>query len=158
MKPFLRTFLPRALTAILGLFFAILAAEIGLRVTHFEFQLYPSQIQFGYPDPITMQRLYEPDKDLFWVAHDYAAHVRAQAGQKPSLVFMGCSCTQFGVYDRFVAENLQTQCPQDHLTFVNVGVGGWTSYQGLQQLKRDVLPMQPRIITIYYGWNDHWCT
>ena len=22
---------------------------------------------------------------------------------------------------------------------------------------RDVVPMQPRVITIYYGWNDHWC-
>ena len=21
---------------------------------------------------------------------------------------------------------------------------------------RDVLPMRPRIVTIYYGWNDHW--
>jgi lysophospholipase L1-like esterase len=28
--------------------------------------------------------------------------------------------------------------------------------QGSWQLDRDVLPMHPHIVTIYYGWNDHW--
>jgi lysophospholipase L1-like esterase len=158
MKLNLHTLAPRILTVVLGLLLAAGTAEIGLRLIRFEFQLYPAQIQFGYPDPVTMQRLYQPDKDLFWVPHDYGARVTANAGQRPSLVFMGCSCTQFGVYDRFVAENLRAQCPSNQLTFVNMGIGGWTTYQGLQQLKRDVLPMQPHIITIYYGWNDHWCT
>ena len=158
MKLFISALAKRLLTALLGLLLATGTAELALRLIHFEFQLYPAQIQFGYPDPVTMQRLYQPDKDLFWVTHDYANRVAANAGQHPSLVFMGCSCTQFGVYDRFVAEHLRAQCPQDKLTFVNMGIGGWTSYQGLQQLRRDVLPMHPRIITIYYGWNDHWCT
>lgn len=158
MKLFLKTMAPRILTILLGLALATGTAEIILHLLRFEFQLYPAQIQFGYPDPVTMQRLYQPDKDLFWVPHNYADRVTANAGQHPSLVFMGCSCTQFGIYDRFVAENLRVQCPQDKLTFVNMGIGGWTSYQGLQQLRRDVLPMHPRIITIYYGWNDHWCT
>ena len=33
---------------------AMVAAEICLRLLHFEFQLYPSQIQFGYPDPVSV--------------------------------------------------------------------------------------------------------
>lgn len=40
-------------------------------------------------------------------------------------------------------------------TYVKVGVAGWSSYQGLRQLERDVVPMRPRAVTIYYGWNDH---
>ena len=149
---------PKALTAMVGLLVALVMAEGVLRLLHFEFHLYPEKIQFGYPDPITMLRLYEPDKDLFWVSHDYGTRVAANAGQRPALVFMGDSCTQFGKYDLAFDETLRAQNPAAHFTFVNMGTGGWTTYQGLQQLKRDVLPMQPRVITIYYGWNDHWCT
>jgi lysophospholipase L1-like esterase len=39
---------------------------------------------------------------------------------------------------------------------VKVGIGGWTVVQGRRQLERDVLPLHPRVITIYFGWNDHW--
>jgi lysophospholipase L1-like esterase len=39
---------------------------------------------------------------------------------------------------------------------VKVGVAGWSTAQGLEQLRRDVLPLHPRVVTIYYGWNDHW--
>jgi hypothetical protein len=35
-------------------------------------------------------------------------------------------------------------------------VGGYTTYQGLRQLERDVATLHPVIATFYYGWNDHW--
>jgi lysophospholipase L1-like esterase len=70
---------------------------------------------------------------------------------------MGCSCTEFGNYDSFFEELINQQYPNNNFTYVNIGIGGWSSYQGLQQLKRDVLPMKPKMVTIYYGWNDHWC-
>jgi lysophospholipase L1-like esterase len=73
-------------------------------------------------------------------------------------VFMGCSCTEFGRYDRFLQDIIESHYPKGMFTCLNLGVAGWTSFQGLQQLKRDVVPMKPRVITIYYGWNDHWCT
>ena len=148
----------RLLTVVFSALLAVALAEGVLRLRHFEFHLYPEKIQFGYPDPVTMLRLYQPDKDLFWVPHDYPDRVAAHVGQKPALVFMGCSCTQFGKYDLFFDETLRAQQPGAAFSFVNMGIGGWTTFQGLQQLKRDVLPMQPRVITIYYGWNDHWCT
>jgi len=69
---------------------------------------------------------------------------------------MGCSCTEFGRYDKFFKSIIDEQHPDNNFSFVNVGVGGWSSYQGLKQLKRDVLPMKPRVATIFYGWNDHW--
>ena len=37
-----------------------------------------------------------------------------------------------------------------------LAVAGWSSYQGLRQLERDVLPASPKIATFYFGWNDHW--
>ena len=37
-----------------------------------------------------------------------------------------------------------------------LGFSGWTTYQGLRQLARDVVPLRPKVVTFYYGWNDHW--
>jgi len=38
----------------------------------------------------------------------------------------------------------------------NGGVPGYTSYQGLKYFKTELLPYNPDIITVCYGWNDHW--
>ncbi|MCI0415232.1 SGNH/GDSL hydrolase family protein [bacterium] len=38
---------------------------------------------------------------------------------------------------------------------INAGVFGYTSHQGLNQLKRRILPLRPDIITFCYNWNDH---
>ena len=35
-------------------------------------------------------------------------------------------------------------------------MAGWSSYQGRRQLERDVAPLRPRVVTLYFGWNDHW--
>jgi len=142
----------------ISLLVAVLLSEIALRLMNFEFYFYPSKVQIGWPDPITIKYLYKPDKDLLWVPKDYAERISLRRDISPSLVLLGCSCTQFGKYDQFLAKTISTQHPDSEFTSVNLGVGGWSSYQGLHQLKRDVVPMKPRVITIYYGWNDHWCT
>ncbi len=158
MKLMLKRTVLTVFTALGGLLVALVLAEIGLRLIGFEFTLYPSRVEFGWPDPVTIERSYETDKDLLWVPKEYHKRVAAWIGKHPSIVFMGCSCTELGRYDTC----LQTIITRDHsaarFTFVNLGVIGWSSYQGLQQLKRDVLPMKPAVVTIYYGWNDHWCT
>ncbi len=69
---------------------------------------------------------------------------------------MGCSCTEFGQYDLFFAELVSDRHPGQGISTVNLGVGGWSTHQGLRQLKRDVLQLRPKIVTINYGWNDHW--
>lgn len=154
----LRDLVLRTSAIVIGLLIAVFLAEVVLGLINFEFNFYPSKVQVGWPDPITIKRRYKPDKDLLWVPKDYPVHVESTRGTSPSLAFMGCSCTEFGRYDRFFADTIATQYPESTFTFVNLGVGGWSSYQGLHQLKRDVVPMRPRVVTIYYGWNDHWCT
>jgi lysophospholipase L1-like esterase len=42
------------------------------------------------------------------------------------------------------------------LRTANLGVSGWSTYQGLQQMKKDVVAMDPDVVTIFFGWNDHW--
>jgi lysophospholipase L1-like esterase len=38
---------------------------------------------------------------------------------------------------------------------INAGVFGYTSHQGLNQLRKSILALQPDIVTICYNWNDH---
>ncbi len=141
---------------IFSLLFAVISGEISLRLIGFEFALYPTKIQFGWPDPVTLKDLYHFDSQLLWVPKNYSARVADWRGKRPTVVFMGDSNTEFGRYDEFLKSIIYEQNPNSAFTFVNVGVAGWSSYQGLQQLQRDVLPMRPRYVTIDYGWNDHW--
>ena len=141
---------------IISTLFALALGEVALRLAGFEFALYPTKIQFGWPDPVTLQNHYQVDSELLWVPKSYEAKLNQWKGHRPVAVFMGDSCTEFGRYDEALKSIIAGQNPNSVFSYVNVGVGGWSSYQGLQQLKRDVLPLKPRFITIYYGWNDHW--
>ena len=57
---------------------------------------------------------------------------------------------------RLLLERLRADHPEREITGLKLAVGGWSSFQGLQQMKRDVVPLRPRVVTVYYGWNDHW--
>jgi lysophospholipase L1-like esterase len=128
--------------------------EAGLRVAHFHFDLVPT-LEFGWPDPVAMKDAYAADPDLIWVPRNYDAWLRDARHTRPALVFMGDSCTEFGTYPSKTAAALeQAGSPLAHS--VKLGVGGWSSAQGLAQLRRDVIHLHPRVVTIYYGWNDHW--
>jgi lysophospholipase L1-like esterase len=135
---------------------ALLSAELGLRFVGFEFQLYPTKVQFGWPDPITIEQRYRIDGDLLWVPKDYDSRVDPASQRKPSIVFMGDSCTEYGRYDTYLDAIVARRNPNRDYTYINLGVGGWSTYQGLAQMERDVVRLEPTIATIFFGWNDHW--
>jgi lysophospholipase L1-like esterase len=136
--------------------FSLVLCETVLRFSAFAFHLYPKTIEFGSPSPQAMASDYEPDEDLLWVTKGYHEKVESAQADHPTIVFMGDSCSQFGRYDQFLSRLIMRRKRLDRISYVNLGVGGWSSYQGLQQLKRDIIKMRPKLITIYYGWNDHW--
>jgi lysophospholipase L1-like esterase len=144
----------KVLAALASVCAALLVAEIALRVIGFHFDLIPT-VQFGWPDPVALAQGYRPDPDLIWVAKDYGESLALARREQAAVVFMGDSCTEFGTY----ASKTMAAVQRDHhpdLQGVKVGVGGWSSEQGRVQMIRDVLPLHPRVVTIYYGWNDHW--
>ena len=145
-----------AIAVTMGTAAALLIAEVGLRVAGFEFALYPTTVQFGWPDPVTLEDRYRTDRDLLWVPKEYDATLDAWSGRRPTVAHMGDSCTEFGRYDEHLAALIAGDDPAADYAFVNLGVGGWSSYQGLAQMRRDVVRLRPAIATIYYGWNDHW--
>ena len=131
----------------------LIPIELGLRLFDFEFALAPPRVEFGHPVE-RLGSIFAPD--VLWVPPDYSARVAAARGQRPSMVFMGDSTTEWGRYDEYLQSIVEARDPGSGFTFVNLGVVGWSSWSGLQQLQRDVRPIRPRAVTIYYGWNDHW--
>lgn len=144
----------RLLLAAFGVVLALAAGETALRIAHFRFDLVPT-LEFGWPDPVAMRDAYTGDPDLVWVTRTYHATLREARRTRPAIVFMGDSCTEFGNYPTMTIADLeQAGSPLAH--GAKLGVGGWSTAQGLEQLRRDVIPLHPSVVTIYYGWNDHW--
>lgn len=143
------------LVAFTSLVFSLGLIEIALRAVGFSYRLYPEKIEFGWPNPTAMQDHYQPDQDLLWVPKDYSERIRQLKADPPAVIFTGDSCTEFGTYDSFFKLHAE-RAGLPPFKAEKLGVGGWSSYQGLQQLKRDIAPIRPKIVTIYFGWNDHW--
>jgi lysophospholipase L1-like esterase len=137
-----------------GTIIGLLTGELALRIGGFRFQTFPT-VQFGWPEPWAIDNVYTPDQDVFWVTRDYGEVLGSARRAHPAVMFMGDSTTQFGAYPRLTMERLAA-CGSRFTSGVKVGVGGWSTEQGLAQLRRDVLPLHPRVVTILYGWNDHW--
>ena len=124
----------------------LILGEVTLRLVGAEFTWHPVGGYSGYT----------VDRQLLWVSNGYSAKIATWIGRQPTIVFMGDSCTESGRYPEFLASLIEDHSPGGNFTWIKVGVTGWSSYQGLRQLERDIVPMRPRIVTIFYGWNDHW--
>jgi lysophospholipase L1-like esterase len=147
----------RTLLAGASLAVALAASEIALRLAGFSYHLRPEQVQFGWPRTLaSLGGDYRADPDLLWVHADYDQRLARARAERPVFAFLGDSCTDYGQYPAMLLAQLGVRRPGRPWTGVNLGTAGWTTFQGLRQLRRDVLPIRPRIVTIYYGWNDHW--
>lgn len=134
----------------------LLLGELALRAVGFTFHVYPEKVQFGWPPSIGGEHdPYERDADLLWVPHDYHARLARARQDPPRLVLLGDSCTEFGTYAEALMRRFRRRAGADW-SALKLGVGGWTTYQGLAALERDVLPLRPDVVTFYFGWNDHW--
>ncbi len=74
------------------------------------------------------------------------------SGGPVEVVGLGDSCT-FGVG---VDETGTWPAQLAGKRVVNAGVPGYASLQFLGRLRRDVMPLQPRVVIVYGGWNDMW--
>ncbi|MEM1179658.1 MAG: GDSL-type esterase/lipase family protein [Acidobacteriota bacterium] len=137
------------------LLFLLVVLEVTLRLSGFSFVLYPEDIEFGRPDPVMIKVGFQPDDDLFWVTRDYGEKLERLRDKQPPLLLLGDSCTHLGRWDRALAGLAEDRLGQ-RPRFGNLAVAGWSSHQGREQVKRDVAELDPRVVTLYYGWNDHW--
>ncbi len=135
---------------------ALALGEAVLRLAGFRYELRLHMIESTAPDPTETIRRYRIDRDLAWVPEGYEDSLRAARARHPRLVFLGDSCTQLGWYDEYFASYLAAERPGARVRTAKLGCAGYTTRQGLVQLQRDILPLAPRVVTLYFGWNDHW--
>jgi len=77
------------------------------------------------------------------------------------IVCLGDSCTAIGPVAYPVAFERRLNIAkraERRFEVVNAGVFSYTSYQGLRLLRYRLADVQPDLVTIYYGWNDHYLT
>jgi lysophospholipase L1-like esterase len=146
-----------AITAILiGIIAALLIAELGLRIAGIEYSTYPTRFQFGWPDSKTLDTDFVMDPVIQWKPKEYDQTLQAWQGKKIDMIHMGDSCTQLGNYRGELERLMRERQPQKNFHNLKVAVAGWSSFQGLQQMQRDIVTLKPHYATIYFGWNDHW--
>lgn len=78
------------------------------------------------------------------------------------IVCLGNSCTfgwgvrQEETYPKVLEKILSDSLPGRKVEVINAGVTGYSSLQGLRLFEREILKLQPDLVTVCYGWNDHW--
>lgn len=153
-----------------ALFF--LSAEVLLRLIGFEFTSRVDSMAFTFPMDDYNRDAAEPflerDAELFWKPRPgVAGHnslgcfgpefTTAPANEVCRIVCLGDSCTHFGPdpYPALLQSRLN-ESSADRYEVINAGVIGYTSHQGLTLLRTRVAEWKPQLVTVYFGWNDHW--
>lgn len=66
----------------------------------------------------------------------------------------GANANQQQAYPQLLKALLRKEFPEDHVEVINLGVVGYSSYQGLELLKRSALKLNPDIVIIGFAMND----
>jgi lysophospholipase L1-like esterase len=147
-----------------------------LRLAGFSREAAPVVLRFGYPDPREIVDLFRPDPRLFWrfrpdsVFDAEAAVVINTAGYRGPLpvesrsdagvriAVLGDSVAFGGEEDwpEHLSRRLALALPGREIEVLNFGVPGYTVIQGARQYEDDVRSLQPDLVILSYGWNDHW--
>jgi lysophospholipase L1-like esterase len=143
---------------------AIAAGEAALRIAGFRYQ---AGVHFGWPQPEHLIG-FAPDPELFWrlppdnEAINSLGFPGAEiAPEKPAgayrVVFLGDSCT-WGGYPLDVERllNERNASPGRRFESIALAVPGYTTHQGLLVARKYGELVDPDVVFIYYGWNDHW--
>lgn len=158
-----------AVLTVLGIFVVV---ECGLRIAGFRHPTTVESMAFTFPLDDYNRDQPEPflDRDdvLFWkprplvLGHNSKGTFGPEFSETKSagtyrIVALGDSCTHFGPgpYPQRL-QALLDSAQRGRFEVINAGVIGYTSYQGLQRLTHEVSRWSPDLVTVYFGWNDHW--
>lgn len=77
------------------------------------------------------------------------------------LLCLGDSCTAMGPvpYSMSLQNRLKAvERPDRRCEVINAGCFGYSSFQGRRQFRNRLGDFAPDLVTVYYGWNDHYLT
>ncbi|MDH4222408.1 MAG: SGNH/GDSL hydrolase family protein [candidate division Zixibacteria bacterium] len=155
-------------------------AEGFFRVINLQ-KIFPERAFILNPE-LSYPRYYKKDAELFWRIRpnqsikgkffmDGVYHINSKGYRDyeftdnktknmTRIIIMGNSCT-FGwnvdleeTYAKILEKLLNQNLPETGYEVINAGMTGYSTYQGLRLLKREILKLHPDIILISYGWND----
>lgn len=172
------------LFALVGVLLFFATVEAALRLLGFSFVPVPVLIDttWGKPQIDAMNRgmnnIFQRDDLLFWSLRPGAVSPDGRkvnelgllngpvAVPKPDgiyrIICLGDSCTALGPadYPSLLHEKLKNASAPGSKSFevINAGVFTYTSHQGLLLFRERLRGLKPDLVTVYYGWNDHYLT
>ena len=140
----------------------LLTPELILRKVGFQSEL---GVQFGYPEPTTFET-FLPDEQLFWrlPPNQDGTNALGFRGRdwvipKPPdvyrVMFLGDSVLR--AYPGLVELILNADRSRTEIVeTLNLSVEGYSTYQGRILTDRFGAVLEPDLVIVSYGWNDHW--
>ena len=164
-----KTFLNITLAAA-SICITLVAVEVALRITD-----YGAWIPVVDADEQTNHAIssgwMREDRELLWrirecdpycemVRHVHPDNPRAnrESKGKKRIICIGDSCT-FLSGEEMPAYSLGLESlfgRSGGVEVLNAGVPGYSSTQGIAWLRSELLSYNPDLVTVYFGWNDHW--
>lgn len=167
------------LKAALFTFLVLSAIELSLRAAGYRYAHYPVSMKYVQTiahigaDQSHHQKTfhidYTIDHTLLWrpVATPGITNSEGFLGpewspEKPPqslrVITLGDSCTVAGEtpYPTLLEGSLGPAPAGRRWEVWNAGVGSWSSYQGLKLLETKLVRYRPDVVSVYFGWNDHW--
>jgi lysophospholipase L1-like esterase len=164
----------------LSILLFLFIAEVLFRLIDFQ-KVYPERAFLLNPE-LSYPKYYKKDAELFWrirpnqtikgeffVDGIYKINSKGyrerefSAEKDPDLtriICVGNSCT-FGwkvnleqTYPKILEKLLNQNLPQPKFEVIDAGMTGYSTFQGVRFLKREILGFHPDIIIFSYGWND----
>jgi lysophospholipase L1-like esterase len=143
------------------------AVEATLRLVGFTFRTDQPSIWYqGSPAEVMLVQtgpgVWEPISDVGPFNADGLIGPMVPIERRPGslrIAALGDSCTHWGDPNYVtVAERLLEKRLRQPVEAINAGVSRYSTEQGLWRLREKVLKYRPDVVTIYFGWNDHWTT
>lgn len=153
--------------------------EGGLRLAGFRYLRVTTDMEFNYPRPGLIKAFFEIDADLLYRIRptvkqryvdltwqprfDLKIRDDRTFGAKPAgsvrIITLGDSST-YGVntprpWPRRLQEMLERQAGPGRFEVINLGVPGYTVFQGRRVLETRGPRLEPDMVVITFGWNDH---
>ena len=168
-----RALIKRLLLAVYAAWAMLLVAEGALALAGFDREIPPVTIE-GDAGAEESPARFAHDAELGWVFQrggefrgrpvnrlgflDREVDVRKEPGTR-RVICMGDSCAAQGSppYSGYLHAQLAEDpvAPGNWEAF-NVGVHGYSSWQGRKLYRLRVKEMAPDVVTLHFGWNDHW--